>query len=77
MEELPHREKWWAKMIEIHGSPEAVSAFMSKSNKKGKKKGQGYFYQLKKQGRDDEIKRLAKTGLENRHAKEQSTQDTA
>lgn len=77
MEELSHREKWWAKMIELHGSPEAVSAFMSKSNKKGKKKGQGYFYQLKKQGKTDEIKRLATKGLEQRHATEKERQDTA
>lgn len=47
---MEHRSKWWTRMIEQHGSEEAVREFMRQAAAKSRrnKKGTGGFAYLKK-----------------------------
>lgn len=38
---MEHKNKWWSKMIAIHGSEEAVREFMKKAQKKSREKYKG------------------------------------
>lgn len=38
-----HKSKWWTKMIDIHGSEEAVRDFMAQASNSRKNKVGGYF----------------------------------
>ena len=42
-----HKSKWWARMVEVHGSEEAVRDFMRESNKRRTPTRTGGYHKLK------------------------------
>lgn len=61
--ELSHREKWWARMIEKHGSEEAVKEFMAAKAREVKNRKGGYFRQI---AGSEELRQLSKKAADKR-----------
>jgi len=58
-----HKGKWWASMITIHGSEEAVRDFMRQSNQMSAKNkgGTGGFHKMSKED-PERFKKIASEG---------------
>lgn len=65
-----HKEKWWTRMIELHGSEEAVRAYLRESGNKAKRSRTGGFYKLSPEERTAAAKRGAEARWGNRAVKE-------
>lgn len=66
MSSKEHKKLWWAKMIEKHGSEEAVREFMRERGMAAKRTGRGGFAYLKRMGEEEELKQISRRALEKR-----------